>query len=192
MKKIMICLLFAIGLFIINPIDVQANDILPKAGFQNLIFNIDPIEIERYNYTIENHNGFKAYMSYKTITDKTSFQYKLQKEAYTDEEGFRKFDNRYCVAIGTAFDVQVGQYFDAQLKDGTIIKCIVGDIKADCDTDKTNTFTSQGCCLEFIVETNTLNSTVKITGDCSNLYDEWDSPCSEYIIYNIKYRKESE
>ena len=72
-------------------------------------------------------------MGYKTITDKTSKQYELQQMAYTDEEGFRKIDNRYCVAIGTAFGVYTGQMLDVELENGTVIECIVGDIKKEKD-----------------------------------------------------------
>ena len=112
--------------------------------------------------------------------------------AYTDEEGFRKVNNRYCVAIGTAFNASVGQIFDAELENGTIIECIVGDIKADKDTDKSNVFTSQGCCLEFIIDMKKLNGTIKTMGDCSTLCEEWKSPCFQYTIYDIDYLKKGE
>ena len=35
----------------------------------------------------------KTFMSYTTITDKTSNQYILQQKAYTDEMGFRKIED---------------------------------------------------------------------------------------------------
>jgi hypothetical protein len=186
-----ICLLLTLGI-LLTPMTVQANDNstnneLPTAGFTDFISDIDVFIVPpQYTYyLINNHNGKKTYMSYKAITDKSSRQYKLQQDAYTDEEGFRKINNRYLVAIGTAFNAEVGQEFDAELENGTIIECIVGDIKSDKDTDKTNVFTSQGCCLEFIVDTKTLNSDVKKMGDCSYLCEEWNSPCFQYKIYNL-------
>ena len=193
MRKMTICtLLLTLGI-ICTPITVKANDNLnkselPTAGFTNFVSDINEFvePPKREKYLIIGHNGMKTYMSYRAITDKTSKQYKLQQEvAYTDELGFRKVDNRYCVAIGTAFNASVGQYFDAELENGTIIECIVGDIKADKDTDKSNVFTKQGCCLEFIVNTKILEPLVKKMGDCSYLHEEWNSPCFQYKIYNL-------
>ena len=188
MRKTTICLLTLGILF--TPIEVKAynnstNNVLPTAGIATVISSTEYTEVEYDEYIINNHSGKKTYMSYKTITDKTSRQYELQTIAYTDEYGFRKIGDRYLVAIGTRFNAEVGQYFDAQLDNGEVIKCIIGDIKADCDTDSTNTFTAQGCCLEFIVDTTVLELTVKKMGDCSYLCEEWNSPCSQYNIYNI-------
>lgn len=105
-------------------------------------------------YDIPNNNGFKSYMSYDAITSKSSKQYILQKDyAYTGKYGIRQINGRYCVAIGTSFKVEVGTYFDILLENGTIIPCIVGDIKADIDTEDNNIVTtSNGCVSEFIVD----------------------------------------
>lgn len=192
-------LLLTLGI-IFTPITVKANDNLtnnelPTAGFSNFMSDIDTfITLPKHeDFLIINHNGKKTFMGYKTITNKSSNQYALQQKAYTDELGFRKFDNRYLVAIGTAFGAQVGQYFDAELENGTIIECIVGDIKDDKDTDNSNTFTSQGCCLEFIVDTKKLEPTVKKMGDCSYKCEEWNSPCFQYIVYDdLNFLKKGE
>ena len=191
MKKMTICgLLLTLGI-IFTPFTVKANDNLnnnelPTAGFTNFVNEIDTfIEApKRTNYLIKEHNGKKTFMSYRAITDKTSYQYKLQQYAYTDELGFRKIEGSYCVAIGTAFNAEVGTLFDAKLENGEIIHCIVGDIKADKDTDASNVFTNQGCCLEFIVDTKQLYGIIKKSGDCSSKCEEWDSPCFEFTIYD--------
>lgn len=192
MKKMTICGLLLILGIIFTPFTVKANDNLtnnelPTAGFSEFLSEIDTFIVppQHLDYLIDNHNGKKTYMGYTTITNTSSKQYKLQQNAYTDEQGFRKIGNRYLVAIGTAFNTEIGQEFDAELENGTIIECIVGDIKSDKDTDKTNVFTAQGCCLEFIVDTKVLNSEVKKMGDCSYLCEEWDSPCFQYKIYNL-------
>lgn len=192
MRKMTICVLLLTLGITFTPITVKANDNLnkselPTAGFTNFVSDINTFIIppKHESYLIDNHNGKKTYMSFRAITDFTSKQYVLQQKAYTDEFGFRKIGNRYLVAIGTAFNASVGQYFDAELENGTIIECIVGDIKADKDTDKSNVFTKQGCCLEFIVNTKTLEPLVKKMGDCSYLHEEWNSPCFQYKIYNL-------
>ena len=198
MKKMTICgLLLTLGI-ICTPFTVKANDNinnneLPTAGFTNFVNEINTFTYPtKINYVINGHNGMKTFMSYTTITDKTSNQYALQQKAYTDEMGFRKIDDRYCVAIGTAFNASVGQIFDATLQNGTVIKCIVGDIKSDKDTDISNIFTSQGCCLEFIVDTKKLDGIIKTLGDCSARCDEWDSSCWQFTTYNIDYLKKGE
>ena len=189
-KKCIIIIATATVLFGYNKIDAKASD-LPKAGFTSFVNEIDEFiyPLESTTYDIIGHNGKKTFMGYKTITDKTSKQYELQQMAYTDEEGFRKIDNRYCVAIGTAFGVYTGQMFDAELENGTIIECIVGDIKKD----ETNTFTKQGCCLEFIVDTKKLYGTIVMKrGDCSFRVEEWDSPCTQFKIYDLNYFEKGE
>jgi hypothetical protein len=177
-------------------INVKAeNSDMPKVGITSMIDEIDTFIVppRRTKYLIVGHNGKKTFMGYKSITNKVSNQYALQQEAYTDEEGFRKINNRYCVAIGTAFNAEVGQHFDAELENGTIIECIVGDIKDNKDTDATNTFTSQGCCLEFIVDSKKICDTIKYMGDCSYKCEEWNSPCLQYIVYDdLNFLKKGE
>ena len=199
MRKMTICaLLLTLGI-IFTPITVKANDNLnkselPTAGFANFISEIDTFIAppKHEDYLIIAHNGKKTWMSYKAITNKSSNQYKIQQRAETDENGFRKVNDRYLVAIGTAFGAEVGQYFDAELENGTIIECIVGDIKDNKDTDATNVFTKQGCCLEFIVDSKHLDTTVKKMGDCSYLTEDWNSPCFQYKIYNLTLFEEGE
>lgn len=191
-KRKIIYILVAFSLFLILKSNVYASA-LPNAGFTTFINEIDTFDVPtKQNYLIIGHNGMKTFMSYTTITNTSSNQYELQQIAYTDEDGFRKINNRYCVAIGTAFKAFVGQIFDVELENGTIINCVVGDIKDTKDTDNTNVFTSQGCCLEFIVDTRQLSGIIKTLGDCSSKCDEWKSPCFQYVIYDLNYLKKGE
>lgn len=182
-KRLIVIALLSLSIFFNTKIDSYALE--PQEGFVKFINEeVDNYELSTTEYNINGHNGMKSYMSYKAITDTNSKQYQLQQSAETDNEGFRKVSDRYCVAIGTAFNVEVGQYFQVELQNGTVINCIVADVKANKDTDKTNTFSKYGCCLEFIVDTKELNGTIKVMGDCSTLCDEWDSPCVKYTIYD--------
>ena len=137
-------------------------------------------------------SGFKSYMSYTTITSKSSQQYKLQKIAYTGTYGIRQYDNRYCVAIGTAFNADVGTYFDLILANGTVIPCIVADIKADRHTDSNNMVTiANGCLTEFIVDSSTLNRKAKRMGDISYCNEDWNSRVEKIRVYDKNvFRKE--
>lgn len=181
-KRLAVIILLSSAIFLNIKIDTYALE--PQEGFVKFINEINVDDLATTEYSIKGHNGMKTFMSYKTITDTNSEQYQLQQSAETDCEGFRKVSNRYCVAIGTAFDVEVGQCFTVELENGTMINCIVADIKANKDTDKTNTFSKSGCCLEFLVDTKKLNGTIKVMGDCSSLCDEWDSPCTKYTVYD--------
>ena len=137
------------------------------------------------DYTVPITSGFKSYMPYTAITNKASKQFKLQQMASTGTYGIRTVNNRYCVAIGTAFNAQVGTYFDLILANETVIPCIVSDIKADKHTDKNNMITvSNGCLTEFIVNSNILDRNAKRMGDISYCCDEWNSRVEKIRVYD--------
>ena len=135
-------------------------------------------------YHIPNAKGFKSFMSYKTITDTSSKQYELQKYAYTGEYGIRQINGRFCVAIGTAFDTEVGTYFDLVLENGTVIPCVLSDIKADEHTLCDNVTTANnGCVSEFVVDIKHLKKEIKMHGDVSCAENRWDSPVVMIRVY---------
>lgn len=138
------------------------------------------------SYDAPENSGFKSFMDYRTITNIESQQYKLQQHyAYTGEHGIRMADGRYIVAIGTYFTPNVGQYFDIILENDTVIPCILGDQKADVDTDSNNIITKHnGCMSEFIVDSDMLNDDVKFYGDMSCCSKDWNSPIKTIKVYN--------
>lgn len=138
---------------------------------------------EAVTYDIPSNSGFKCYMDYRTITDTESKQYKLQKECTTDEYGIRIYNDRYCIAVGTFCNAQIGQNIDLVLNNGAIIKCVVADIKANKDTDNSNIFSQNGCCSEFIVDTDKINTKISYTGNISNMFDAWKYPVNTIIVY---------
>ena len=135
-------------------------------------------------YDVTPMSKFKSYMGYHMITSTSSQQYKLQEDAYTGNYGVMMVDSRYCVAIGSRFDCNIGQYFDVILENGTVIPCIKADEKADVDTDDTNTYTvkSNYCCTEFVVDTSSLIQKAKRYGSLE-VIDEWDSKVCGIRIY---------
>ena len=141
-------------------------------------------------YNIPEYYGFKSWMSYKAITNKSSRQYKLQQIASTGYAGVRVVNDRFCVAIGTAFGTEIGTYIDLILENGTIIPCIVGDVKDPKHTDSSNVFTivtknkKTYCCSEFIVNTKQLDKNAAKAGDISYADDNWDSPVVSIIVYD--------
>ena len=149
-------------------------------------------QLDYIEYIAPITSGFKSYMPYTAITSKSSPQYKLQQIAYTGTYGIRQYDNRYCVAIGTAFNADVGTYFDLILTNGTIIPCIVADIKADEHTDSNNMITiANGCLTEFIVDSSALNKNAKSMGDISYCNEDWNSRVEKIRVYDKNvFRKE--
>ncbi len=130
--------------------------------------------------------GQKAYENYSAITNRFSRQYALEQVALTDEYGFRKYDDRYLIAIGTYFKAPVGTYIDVELENGVIIPCIVGDIKADVDTEANNVYSlSCGCATEFIVDGFKIDPYTR--GDVSSVFEEWVSPVIHITVYDYNY-----
>lgn len=143
-------------------------------------------EYSHVRYIVPENAGFKSFMDYEKITDETSIQYAVQQECITGANGIRQINGRYCIAIGTFFGANVGQVIDITLENGTVIPAVVGDIKADKDTTETDIFTKyNGCCSEFIVETNKLPSDIRRRGNVSKMYTKWDSPVYSFDVYDL-------
>lgn len=119
---------------------------------------------------------FKTYMDYRAITDKSSIQYQLQQDAYTDTQGIRRIDGDVCVALGTAYAQSCGERFEITLETGNSFTAVVGDIKADMHTDPTNSYVElwdgHGDMVEFIVDTDELDKSIRIMGSIGE-YDEY-------------------
>ncbi|WP_295215298.1 hypothetical protein [Ruminococcus sp.] len=125
---------------------------------------------------------FKAYMDYRTITDISSAQYELQQSAWTDEHGLRRIGDDYLVAMGTGWlEEGCGERFLVTLEGGETFTVVVGDIKADCDTDPTRRYRNCGGganVLEFIVDTWCMTSEAKNAGTVS-VYAELEGNIAE-------------
>lgn len=131
---------------------------------------INPTSRNGYRNVSSISSSFKSYMDYRTITDKTSQQYKLQHSGaiYTDKEGFRKSGDNFLVALGTYYSDVIGEELEITLDSGESFKAMLGDIKDNKDTDKNNQYhKTDGSVVEFIVDSRKLLSTMKRMGDCS-------------------------
>lgn len=136
------------------------------------------------SYELSVNKGFKSWMGHRCFSSRSN-QGQLQLIAETDKNGLRVVNGRYTVAIGSHFNCDIGQYFDIVLKNGTIIPAVCGDQKADIHTDSTNVYSRNGCCTEFIVDSRSLNSKAKTSGDISSIYNEWDSSVVEIRVYAL-------
>lgn len=131
-------------------------------------------EYERKSLDIPSVNTeFKAYMDYRKITDKSSDQWKYRKMSYTDQNGLRKINDDYCVALGTFYASSCGERFKFVLDGGTSFTAIVCDIKNEIHTNSTNQYVpmdnNRGNLIEFIVDIKKLDKNAKYSGDVSSL-----------------------
>lgn len=124
----------------------------------------------------EGDTSFYAYMDWKAITDYNSPQYNLLSQGWTDSQGIRRVGDDVCIALGTYYTKTVGDRFIITTDMGNSYTAVVGDIKADCHTDSKNQYRWAGNnsknVVEFIVDTNSLDYTVKTSGNIGT-YDNY-------------------
>ena len=124
--------------------------------------------------SVELQSGIGAvhsYMGWQTITSTTSNQYKLMQQSGMnfDEEGFGRINGRYVIACTSTYG-NVGDYVDFYQEDGSVIQCIIGDIKNQNDTGCNEWGHSNGQnVIEFVVDKNSWYSTEK-GGNASNMH----------------------
>lgn len=147
-----------------NPIQIYTNDDKIDVQVKETPYNYELKELPK-----EATGEFKTYMDYRKITNKSSKQWALQQLAETDENGFRVFNGKYLVAVGTYYSKEVGKEMRITLEDGKEINVMIGDIKQDEHTDKNNQYVpANGNIIEFIVDVDKLDPLTKKLGNVSN------------------------
>ena len=118
---------------------------------------------------VPSNNSFKSYMGAHKITDTSSAQYQLKSEYLDSACGIKLVDGDcYVIALGSYYTTTIGARVDLVMDNGSVVRCVVGDIKADKDTDAMNRqHNVDNSVVEFIVNTDTLCSEVKSHGDAS-------------------------
>ena len=136
-------------------------------------FYVDNSEIEAELYeSLELPQGDCSaflYMDYRAITDTASKQWELQQSAWTDDRGFRRIGDDYCVALGTFYG-QVGDRFRITTDRGNVYSVIQADAKG-WDSNGWYHVAGDGRInlVEFLVATECLPSEVTFSGDCGVL-----------------------
>lgn len=82
----------------------------------------------------------KACTDYRCYNIPSTPHWRLQQCAWTDEYGLRRFNDDYIVGLGTYYSTDIGDRFEITLDTGRVFTIILGDNKADCDTDETNRY----------------------------------------------------
>jgi len=135
-------------------------------------------------YETPSNSEFKSYMDHGAITCHTSAQYALKGLCVTTENGFRLFNGRYCVAIGTGYNAPVGTYVDIELETGIILPCVVADIKSNNDTYENNLQDkNNNSVVEFVVDRDVFSNTVKGSGTASSI-EEFKGDVVNITVYS--------
>ena len=117
-----------------------------------------------------------TYMGWQIINVVESDQYKLREQAGMnfDEEGFGIINGRYVIACTTTFG-RVGDYVDFYQADGTIIPCIIGDIKNQNDEGCTEWGHDNGqTIVEFVVDYDTWYNPDHVNPGTPTCHPEWN------------------
>lgn len=93
---------------------------------------------------------------------------RLQERAWTDENGLRRFNNDYIVAMGSFYSTSIGDRFKVFLDTGKSFTVIFGDGKWDADCDERHMYTPivnydgevVANLLEFIIDSDVLDPDV--------------------------------
>ena len=140
---------------------VEETEEVEESGFnEDGTLKISPDE-DVLSYNVPNEaEDCKSYnfthMSYKKITCKKSLQYPVVNSelAYTDPEtNIRMYNGEILVAIGTGYGYIPGDNILIVFEDGSALPAVVGEMKADCDTDPTNRYqATDGSVVEILID----------------------------------------
>jgi hypothetical protein len=108
---------------------------------------------------------FKSWMDYRKITSTSSWQWKLQQHATTDESGFRKIDEYFMVAMAKQYG-PLGTKYLITLSSGLSIPVIIGDIKGNTTCSHPDT-----SILEFIIDIDMLLPIIKRSGNVNKVFE---------------------
>lgn len=108
---------------------------------------------------------FKSWMDYRKITSKSSRQWKLQQEAYTDDQGFRRIGDYYMVAMARQYG-PVGEKYLITFSSGASILAIIGDIKGGTSCQH-----KDSSMVEFILEADLIAPVIRRSGNVNKVYE---------------------
>ena len=118
---------------------------------------------------IYSSSSTKRYMDRTTVTDSSTKNYKICRNAEVNNDGTLSYKGRTVIAIGQKYG-KPGTKLDITLKNNNgkehTIKTIVGDSKKYCDTENSAGWVAaDGSLLEIVVDTNTINELSRKMGD---------------------------
>lgn len=149
---------------------------------------------------VEKGHAFKPYTGYWAYNLKGSAQHSLQKVCYSAENGIRvAVDSfgveRYCVALGTFWagghPQDIGRCLDVYMINGSILHCVLADVKRQEDAKGNKYGRINNDLLEFIVDEKLLNKAVKECGNVSKAGAEFEGDAWQIVVldYWIEFER---
>lgn len=127
--------------------------------------------------------AYHTYMGWQMITSTSSTQYKLREQAGMnfDNEGFGRINGRYVIACTTTFG-NVGDYIDFYQDDGSVLQCIIGDIKNQNDAGCNEWGHENGqVIIEFVVDKGSWYNCNHPNPGSQGFHTEWNKPLTKAI-----------
>lgn len=141
---------------IVEPIEEELQE---ETIIEQPIVEEEKIKEEKEEETVEFKHvpnvprDFKSWTNYKLLNHKYNPWIYNDEIAHTDENGLRKVDEYYCVAVGSYYSRSLGDTFIVKTEEGNEFKVIVCDFKSDRHTDKYHQYTARNyCIIEFYVD----------------------------------------
>jgi len=131
----------------------------------------------------EGLGSLHTYMGWQMITSTSSMQYMLREKAGMnfDQEGFGRINGRYVIACTSTFG-KVGDYIDFYQEDGSIIPCIIGDIKNQSDAGCNEWGHNNGkCIVEFVVNKDTWYMPTHANPGTQGCHEEWNKNLTKCV-----------
>lgn len=114
-------------------------------------------------------NQYVTYMPIDAIKSPSSRQYKLVNSGlvHTDEDGFSRINEDYCIALGSYYGNIVGNRYMVEFENGEIITAVLTDAKSDLHTDSNKQYSDinrifngkDGNIMEIVFDDSTTNET---------------------------------
>lgn len=144
-----------------------------KEEAPNTVVNAQGTQGMSFGLTFGEGSRVKPYMDFRCVTSPESEQWKLlhSENCVSVGNGLMSIDGYYCVAMGQNFG-SIGDRFIAVLEKNNGERYEVGLIMADakqmCHTRNNKGWVGvNGHVFEMVVDTDVLNPTAKVMGDCN-------------------------
>ena len=146
----------------------------------------------------------KLFTDYRVYNLWYTPHYRLQQAAWTDDQGFRRYNDDYIVALGSYYSTDIGDRFEVTLDTDKTFTIIFGDGKVNEDCDSENMYTpcfdyngdKAANVLEFIIDEEVLDRDVydygsvdlieEFKGDITKMVYLGRDASQDWDLYEVK------
>ena len=179
-------------------------DLIGEPVFEHNFATLTSMELPGKYYPGVDYSSFMAFEDWRMISDTTTPAYQVThaEDTYTDEYGFIRKPSKmgafkvnssaddYVVAMGTFYMTHktAGERF-LIVTDKGMFTVVIGDEKADKDTEEHNMFGWHGPyagVIEFVVDTHAIEKSAKLAGSMTASSMEFINDAEVLYIYKIE------